>query len=50
LRAIAYAKKVAKPQIKTIQVKLLKPFRDEDHQGSNVQALLPMRKLRAKAS
>jgi hypothetical protein len=50
LLAIAYAKTVSKPQNKPIQVKLLKPSRDEEHQGSSVQALLPMRKPRAKAS
>jgi hypothetical protein len=48
--AVAYAKTVSKPQIKPIQVKLLRLSRDEEHQGSNVQALLPMRKPRAKAS
>jgi hypothetical protein len=45
--AVAYAKTGSKPQIKLIQVQLLKPSRDEEHQGSNVQALLPMRKPRS---
>jgi hypothetical protein len=48
--AIAYAKTLAKPQIKPIQEKLLNPSREEEHQGSDVQALFPMRKSSTKAS